>query len=397
MGRLGLRILYFSRDYTPHDHRFLSAMAKAGLQVYSLRLESRGHSQEDRPLPPEVEQVQWAGGHSPAGLKDGPRLLWDLKRVLGRIKPDLVQSGPLQSAALLVALSGYRPYISMSWGYDLLFDARRSPRWAWATRYALRHSAAMVGDCQTIRQLAVQYGMPDERIVTFPWGVDLGHFSPGGRFAQSGKDASENMRPKLGLGEKAFVVLCTRSWEPIYGVDVVAQAFARVAVDKPDMHLVLLGNGSLAKRLRGIFEQGNVTDQVSFPGQVSQSDLPRYYRAADVYLSASHSDGTSISLLEALACGCPALLSDIPGNREWISPEEQGWFFPDGSVEGLAQALELAYAERERLPGMGQRARLLAEQRADWDKNFTELFKAYQIALPGKFPLEVAAPARDVK
>jgi hypothetical protein len=64
----------------------------------------------------------------------------------------------------------------MSWGYDLLHDARINPFYRWATRYTLRHSSAMVGDCKTIRQLAVSYGMPDERIVTFPWGVDIQHF-----------------------------------------------------------------------------------------------------------------------------------------------------------------------------------------------------------------------------
>jgi hypothetical protein len=66
----------------------------------------------------------------------------------------------------------------MSWGYDLIQDAERNALWRWATRFTLRHSAAMVGDCETIRQLATSYGMPDERIVTFPWGVDLQHFSP---------------------------------------------------------------------------------------------------------------------------------------------------------------------------------------------------------------------------
>ncbi len=377
-----MRILYFTRDYTPHDHRFLTALAKTGQQVFYLRLESRGHVQEDRVLPPEVEQVLWAGGRGPAALKDGPRLLFDLKRVIRRIQPDLVQAGPLQTAAFLVALSGYRPLVSMSWGYDLLFDARKSSWWTWATRFTLSHSAAMVADCQTIRKLAVVYGMRDEHIVTFPWGVDLDRFNPRrdaptGHLPMGPIEGEEN-------GEKPFILLSTRSWEPIYGVEVLAKAFVRAARDRLDLRLVMLGNGSLAPRLRQFFQQGQVLDQVYFPGQVSQADLVRYYRSADVYLSASHSDGSSISMLEALACGCPVLLSDIPGNREWVTPGEQGWFFPDGSVEGLTQAIEQAYTRRKDLPAMGRAARALAEQRANWESNFQELFKAYRIALPGK-------------
>ncbi len=57
-----MRVLYFTRDYTPHDYRFLSSLARTGHQVFSLRLERRGVQLEDRPLPPDVEQLAWAGG-----------------------------------------------------------------------------------------------------------------------------------------------------------------------------------------------------------------------------------------------------------------------------------------------------------------------------------------------
>jgi len=98
-------------------------------------------------------------------------------------------------------------------------------------------------------------------------------------------------------------------------VDVIAQAFVQAAHQRPELHLFLLGNGSQENMLRSIFLAGGVIERVHFPGQVTQADLPRYYRAADLYVSASHSDGTSISLLEAMACGRPALISDIP--RHW--------------------------------------------------------------------------------
>jgi glycosyltransferase involved in cell wall biosynthesis len=123
-------------------------------------------------------------------------------------------------------------------------------------------------------------------------------------------------------------------------------------------------------------------ERVHFPGQVSRDDLPAYYRAADLYISTSHSDGTSISLLEALACATPVLLSDIPGNREWVTePGQVGWLFRDGDVDSLSEGIIHAWESRSQLPAMGQAARRIAEARADWDKNFPQLFEAYQIAL----------------
>jgi len=363
------RILFFSRDYTPHDHRFLSALAQHGHQVFFLRLERQAYASEDRPLPPQVEIVRWVGGERPVSWRDGPRLLASLKRVLRQVRPDLVQAGPLQRSALLVAMSGFRPLVSMSWGYDLILDAGRNALWRWATRFTLQRSQALVGDSEIVRRLAIRYGMPSERVVTFPWGVDLRRFSP-------------PPDREIGAG-RPFTLLSTRSWEPIYGVDVIARAFVLAAARLPGLRLVMLGNGSQAAYLRNIFHQAGVEERIIFAGQVSQAELPRYYQAADLYLSASHSDGTSISLLEALACGCPALVSDIPGNREWITPGVVGWLFPDGDYKALAEAILEAASDRQRLQQMGLAARRLAEERADWEKNFPRLFDAYALALRG--------------
>jgi glycosyltransferase involved in cell wall biosynthesis len=241
----------------------------------------------------------------------------------------------------------------------------------WITRFTLARSSALVGDCDPIRRQALAFGMADNRIITFPWGVDLEHFIPGEAVPQEGRLTEE----------PALTLLSTRAWEPIYGVEILAKGFAEAARLHPELRLIMLGNGSLAGQLRQIFNRYGVSEQVFFPGQVSQDELPRYYRQADLYISASRTDGASISLLEALACGTPALLSDIPGNREWIEPGVQGWYFKDGDPADLGQAILRAYEQRERLPQMGLAARQLAEQRADWKKNFQRLFEAYNLGL----------------
>ncbi len=370
-----MKILYFTRDYTTHDHRFLSALAQTEHQVAYLRLEQRGHTLEDRALPPQIEQISWKGGRQPFSYGNLLPLLLDLKRVIREVQPDMIQAGPVQTAAFLVALAGHCRLVSMSWGYDLLHDAQRNALWRWMTRFTLSRSAALVGDCDPVRQQAIAFGMPGERIVTFPWGVDLKHFTPAGKTEEPGKTLT-------GEAAAPLCLLSTRSWEPIYGVEVLARGFAQAAqrLGPDQVQLVMLGNGPLAGTLRQIFNRAGVSERVFFPGQVNQSELPRYYQQADLYLSASRTDGTSISLLEALACGTPVLLSDIPGNRGWLEPGVQGWYFKDGDAESLAQAIVHAADQRQRLFEMGSAARALAEARADWVKNFPKLLEAYAIA-----------------
>ena len=368
-----MRVLYFTRDYTTHDHRFLVSIAGSGHEVFYLRLERRGRQIEDRSLPPAVQQVNWRGGQDPFRWRDLPVLLPALRRVLRQVRPDVLHAGPIQTAAFLAALSGFHPLVSMSWGSDLLRDADQSRFYRWLTRFALQTSDALVGDCDAVRRKAASFGFPSERTYTFPWGIDLQHFSP-----CSGDPSG--LLERLGWQDQ-FVVLSLRSWEPVYGVDVMLRGFARAAQQDFNLRLLLLGGGSQAPLVHQLIQQYGLLDRVHLSGQVSQDDLPRIYQSADLYVSASHSDGSSVSLMEALASARPVLVSDIPGNLEWVQPGVQGWLFPDGDDHALAEGILRAAHHPQHLAEMRRQARALAERRADWTRNVQTLFQAYQFAV----------------
>jgi glycosyltransferase involved in cell wall biosynthesis len=161
-------------------------------------------------------------------------------------------------------------------------------------------------------------------------------------------------------------------------VDVLAHAFVKVARQNPDVGLLLLGGGSQGRAIRDILQRGGVLERVNLVGQVSQRDLPRFYQMADLYISPSHVDGSSVSLMEALACGIPCLVSDIPANMEWVIENKNGWLFPNGDAGALAAKILAVIAQRENLPEVGRAARRSAETRADWKKNFGVLMNVYQ-------------------
>ena len=358
-----MRIIYFSKNYTPHDYRFLHSLSKTEHEVFFLPLEANKRQTEDRPVPENIQQVLWAGGQYEFRWQDLPRLTLNLKRVIGEIKPDLIHAGPIQNCAFLAVLSGFRPILTMSWGYDLVMDADKNAWMRWVTHYTLKRSAFFASDAKVSRDKAVAYGMDPERTVIFPWGTDIGHFTP-----------KTLKRPNL----QAFTVFCSRTWESIYGVDVLARAFVKVANQHPDVDLILLGGGSQGPKIRQILMSGGVLDRVHFGGHVGQEDLPRWYHMADLYISPSHVDGSSVTLMEALACGLPCLVSDIPGNREWIEDGVNGWLFRDGDVSDLAEKILYAIKNRDTFETIRKVARRTAEQKADWKKNFGKLLEAYQ-------------------
>jgi glycosyltransferase involved in cell wall biosynthesis len=359
-----MKILYFSRNYTPHDYRFLSALAKTEHQVFFLQLEASRRQTEDRPVPENIRQILWAGGKREFRWRDVPRLTFALRRIIKTLDPDLIHAGPVQTCAFLTALSGFPRLLTMSWGYDLVMDADQSAWMRWVTRYTLRRSAFFTSDANVTRNKAIAFGMQPQHTRVFPWGVDLQAFTP--------KPFSRSKAPTLTL-------FCSRAWEPIYGVDVLAKAFVKVASANPHVNLILLGGGSQGNYLRQILMNGGVLERVHFGGHVSQRELPRWYHMADLYISPSHVDGTSVTLLEALASGLPCLVSDIAGNREWIENGVNGWLFRDGDADDLAEKIFYAIEHRGEFHRLGQQARKTAEERADWEKNFAQLLEAYRL------------------
>jgi len=368
-----MRVLYFSRDYTTHDYQFLLELGKTKNNIFYLRLENDGIPYESRSLPEGIHYVEWKGGKKKERhIIDWLNLMLDFDNVISKIKPDLIHAGPVQSCGFMTSLSNFKPFLLMSWGSDILVDSKRNKCWKWITRYTLEHSDVLLCDSQIVRE-KVKEIMPyeDNRIIQFPWGVDLQQFSPG--------------KDKLGLRKiknwkDSFIVISTRTWEKIYGVDTLLKAFCHAYNNNSKLRLILLGTGSMSDEIDNIIENNNLIDVVYRPGQVLHSELPEYFRSADLYMSCSSCDGTSISMLEAMATGLPILVSDLPGNREWIRPGENGWLASEGNVESFKKLLiyisHLEEKERKKISSLN---RNIVKERADWNKNFHKLFDAYDI------------------
>ena len=359
-----MRILYCSQDYSPHDHRFLNALSGSEYSIYWLRLEDQKRNLEARDLPESIHLVDWRDGIEAVHWWQYPELKKKFQKVIREIKPDLIHAGPIQPVAILPAMLHFHPLVSMSWGFDMLQDAERSPIWKSATKCVLRRTDRLFCDCQTVKKKAVKWGFPADKVTVFPWGVDLKRFSP-----KSGKKKS-----------KELIFLSTRSWEPRYGIDVALKGFAQAVQQEKSLKLIMLSGGSQEGWVRNFIHENDLEQNVELRGQINNDDLTQIYNSAQVYLSASHVDGSSVALMEALACGTPALVSDIPSNLEWVSDDVEGWVFKDGDAADLARAILSIAAHPEKLAAASKNARQKAEQNADWEKNFNTLLGGYTLA-----------------
>ncbi|MGB8252645.1 MAG: glycosyltransferase, partial [Anaerolineaceae bacterium] len=238
-------------------------------------------------------------------------------------------------------------------------------------RYTLDRTAILLADCAAVSDKAGLYGFPAERIITFPWGVDLKTFRPG-----SGMD----IRKKLGWAEK-IILLSTRSMEKLYGCDILVDAFIDAATIDDRLCLLMLGDGSQKNQLMQKITSAGKNERVKFIGTIPETDITKYFQVSDVYISASHSDGSSVSLLQAMACGVAPLVSDIPGNREWVRPDHNGWLFEDGNSADLSVLMCQTARSPQLRSQYGKAARMFAQKRANWEVNSRTLGAAYKQAM----------------
>jgi glycosyltransferase involved in cell wall biosynthesis len=357
-----MRILYLTNGQSPHDLRFTRALERTQHEIIVLSLDgiTTGWPAKVTPVPWEPVEKNWKRIRLQASK---------LKSLLDDLKPDMVHAGPVQGPAFQAAVAGFHPLVTMSWGSDLLLEAGRNFQTKRMTRFTLSRTDALVGDSKCIEEKARHYSFKGPYF-KFPWGVDLQHFTPAG---------PANLRTKLGWQNKT-VSLSMRSFETLYDVKSIVHAFFQASNLRQDLRLMVFGQGTQETLLKEIVAVGGFEEKVYFGGRASLEELPDIYRSADLYISASHSDGASVSLMEALACGLPALVSDIPGNREWIETGKNGWLFKTGSLKELSKYLREFDKESGDTLVMKSTNRLLAEERADWSKNFPVLLNAYEKA-----------------
>lgn len=358
-----MKIMYFSLGDTTHDIHFVSALGKTEHEVSLFGFEGWSGKWLEWILRSKFNSFIENMFRLPSQVRE-------FKKLIADIAPDVVHAGPLHGSAFRVALSGFHPLVTLSWGSDLMLEAERNLATRWITRYTLAHTDVLCGDSKCIHEKAKRFGYKGPYF-QFPWGVDLEAFSPG---------VFKDLRERLGWNDNT-IFLSIRSLEPLYDVDCIVNAFILAEKKRPDIRLLVYGSGSRLTALRDALKSAGILHKTYFGGRVNDERMIEAYHTADLYLSATHSDGASVSLMEALACGLPALVSDIPGNAEWIVPGENGWMFKTGNPEDLARYMVKFDKDSPEVKKMRQQNRILAEERADWSKNFPVLLQAYEKAV----------------
>jgi len=286
------------------------------------------------------------------------------KKCISKLNADVIIGCWSTTYGVYAAFSNHHPFVLFVWGSDVL----RFPKFAIfrvLVKYALEKADVVVVDCDLQRKAVKRLGCRSSKILAFPW------YDPSG-FATEGKRKSE-VRAELGFSEDDLVIISTRRHHPIYGVSYLIEAIPLILRREPRAKFLILGEGRLTSQFRKKTMKQIDEGSVKFLGDVPHKDVAKYLNTSDIYISTSLSDGTSASLLEAMTCSLPPVVTDIPANREWIQDGWNGCLIPTRNVSQLVQkVIWIAEKEKNRLE-IGRNASETIRTKVDWQRSMSAL------------------------
>ncbi len=348
-----MRLLVLGNARAVHTVRWCEWFRAAGHDVLLATLEQ---SEQPRPYERVLKTVS-----GPSFIRY-PLATRSLGALVRDFAPGLVNAHFLPGYGLLAALcAAARPLVTTVWGSDVLLNPDRSMFHRARARYALGRADLITCDSPVLTDALVDLGVSLDKIIEEPMGIDPELFYPA------------SSRPAEG---QPLRIVSIRRHEPLYGLPVLLRALKELCDRGMLFRATLAGGGSQSSVLRAQCEELGLAGSVEILGALEPRRLADLLREADLYLSTSVSDSTSVSLLEAMACGAFPVVSHIPGNLDWIKHGVNGLLFPHGDSLALADCIGIAAEHKAlRAESVEKNLKIIAD-RAVWNDNMGRVEQA---------------------
>lgn len=293
-----------------------------------------------------------------------------LIRTFKQIKPDLVHIHTQYHYAPAVYYSVKIPYVLHCWGLDVLGLHQMSfLRRIMAEQVAAKASRIVV-DAYCMKRIWKSTGISGNKIEVIPFGVDTNLFNPNAN--------GKHIREEIGIGEDTIAIVSTRPFFDHYNIECLIKAIPIIVKAHRNVLFMIKGEGPLGSNIRRLAKKLHVEQHVRFSNPVPYHRMPQYLAAANIYVSPSFIDSTSVSLLEAMACGLPPVTTDIPGNREWVKDGINGLLYPPKDHGALSERIVRLIENEDLRKRFGERCFQEVKERAAWNECVSKMETIYQ-------------------
>lgn len=360
-----MKILLLADPSNPHTIRWANSLSEKGIDIFLFGLAKYDKNVFNDNI--KVESLK-----TPAGIKaklSGNILkgiyfsaIPKLKKVIRAFKPDVLHAHYAGSNGFIGAIANYHPFILSVWGIDINIFPNTSFLHKRIINYTLQKADKILATSNSLKLETNKY--TDKNITVTPFGIDTSIFKP-----------SEEVKK-----DDEIIIGTVKRLESKYGIDQLLKVFAVLKKKYPGLNLKLLlvGEGSKRRELEELTDKLKIKDETIFAGIVPFDRISEYHNKIDIEVYLSHTESFGVSVLEAQACGNPAVVNNVGGLPEVIIDGETGFTVSPGNIDETVHAVSKLIEDKKLREQMGKRGRENVINRYNWNDNVEQMISIYK-------------------
>lgn len=313
-------------------------------------------------------------GEKPNDTNMTIHIVFEILKVLDRVKPDLVHCHYITTYGLWGALCGFTPLVMTAWGSDIFLDSVNNPLLKKFIKFSLRKSQLCTADSHDLLNAASDMRGSRDDFHYIPFGIDTDAFS-----TINGRNP---LRDKLNI-QTSKVVLSPRQFKPQANIHVLIKAVPEILKKVPDTTFVLKTylhdnlSDEYFEILKKLVRVLGIDKNVIFLNEVDYDEMVLLYNMADVTVSLRDTDGSSCSVLEAASCGSPLVTGNIESMREWLVNGKNAFLVNQRNEKEVADAIVELLINEKKARQFATQARKLVVERADYRRHWIRMEELY--------------------
>ena len=340
------RILFLGETYRADAITWMNGLKEFGdfeIVTWELQTQSTGFSRLKR-------------------LLELTKAILTIKSIVKNFDADMVIAERTTSYGFLAAVSGIRPIAIAQQGITDLWpeNSLLYPFKKIMQNYAFKKASLIHAWGPVMATYMRNNGVDIDKVIVLPKGINLNYF-----------EYQNNNN------ESIIKAIVTRSLLPEYKHDVVLKAFAILKKQNIPFELTIVGGGIMQKSLTLLSKKLKIEDHVTFTGKINNNELPKLLQKSNIYISMPTTEGVSASLFEAMASGCFPIVTDLSGNRTWITQKENGILVESENTKKLAEEIIWALKNSEIRQNAILKNRKFVEENANYTINMKKIADKY--------------------
>lgn len=290
-----------------------------------------------------------------------------VKKIVKSYNPDIVHSFYAFGHGFLARMSGYKPHVISVLGSDIYDDPSKNFIYKRVVKKNILSADTICSTSNVMAEKIKEVIEGDREIKITPFGVDIDKF--------------KNI-PNLKDIDYELTLGTVKKLEDKYGIDILIESFALFVRKFPDLkvRLIIVGEGSKKEELILLAKRLNIYEKCEFVGAVSHDEVPYWLNKLDIFLALSRLDSESfgVSVIEAMSCKLPVIVSNVGGLKEVTKNGKTGFIVPNEDPFEVANKIEYLYKNPEQRNELGENARSEVVLKYSWKQSVEIMSNIYR-------------------